>query len=167
MPPTGAGLTGQPGYQTPSGSGLGAVASDGYGGDCHIMLAAAALAVGDAVFISAADHVNKGATANIVGTMGIVVGGKATRGRCYPEVKFAEVAAAAAEDWVIVCTRGKARGISDAAVAAGVALAFGGTAGRLDDVTTDATTVVGTRIGKSLTAAGGAAVEIDVWVNPM
>lgn len=167
MPPTGSGLTLQPGYRAPGGSGLGAVAADGYGGECHIMLAAAALVIGDAVYISAADHVTKGATANLAATMGVVVGGKATGGRCYPEVKFGASAAAAAEDWVIVCVRGKCRVISDAAVAAGAALGFGATAGRLDDLATDATTIVGLRIGKSLTAAGGAATEFDAWIHPM
>lgn len=165
MPPTGAGLTLEPGYYAPAGSGLGAVAADGYGGSCCIMLATAALAVGDSVFISAADHVNKGATANLAGTMGVVVGGKGTRGRCYPEVKIGDVAAAVAEDWVIVCTRGKCRVVSDAAVAAGASLGFGATAGRLDDLVTDATTIVGQRIGKSLTAAAGAAVEFDAWIQ--
>lgn len=165
--PTGAGFTGLPGYQGPAGSGQGAVASDGYGGDCLVMLAAAALAVGDSVFISAADHVNKGATANLAGTMGVIVGGKGTKGRCYPEVKIGDAAASAAEDWVLVCVRGKCRVVADAAVAAGAALGFGATAGRLDDLATDATTVVGTRIGKSLTAAGGPAAEFDAWINPM
>jgi hypothetical protein len=162
----GAGYTGFPGYVGAHGSSQEAVAADGYGGFCIKMLAAAALAVGDSVYISAADHVNKGATANLAAGIGVIVGGKATKGRCYPEVKFGETAAAAAEDWVLVCVEGKCRVLSDAAVAAGAALGFGGTAGRLDDLTTDATTIVGTRLGKALTAAGGAAAEFDAWIHP-
>lgn len=163
--PTGAGYTGFPGYIGVAGSSQEAVVADGYGGFCIRMLATAALVVGDAVFISAADHVNKGATANLAATLGVVVGGKATKGRTYPEVKFGDPAAVAAEDWVLVCVQGKCRVLSDAAVAVGAILGFGGTAGRLDDLTSDATTVVGTRIGKALTAAGGAAVEFDAWIN--
>lgn len=164
--PAGSGLTSTPGYRASAGAGFGDAAGS-YGGDCEVILAAGALLVGEAVYISAAGHVNKGATANIVGALGVVVGGKATKGRCYPEVKVGDVAAAAAEDWVLVCVRGKCRCIADAAVAMGVALTFGGTAGRLDDVVTDATTVVGTRIGKSLTAAGGAAAEFDAYIQVM
>lgn len=168
MPGTpGAGYTGFPGYIGPAGSGQGAVAADGYGGECITMLAAAALAIGDSVYVSAANTVDKGATANLAGTLGVVVGGKATKGRCYPEAKFGTVAAAAAGDWVLVCTRGKCRVISDAAVAAGAILGFGAVAGRLDDLATDATIVVGQRIGKSLTAAAGAATEFDAWIHPM
>lgn len=166
MPPTGAGYTGFPGYIGPAGSGQGAVIGDGYGGECLIMLASGALLVGESVYISAANHVNKGATANLAGTMGVVVGGKATKGRCYPEIPLSQVAAAAAEDWVIVCTRGKCRGIADAAITAGAILGFGSTAGRLDDLTTDATTVVGQRIGKALTAASNPADGFDLWVHP-
>lgn len=167
MPPTGAGYTGFPGYHGPAGSGQGAVAGDGYGGKCITMLAGAALTVGQAVYISAANTVQAGATANLAATMGVVVGGKSTKGRCYPEVKFGDTAAAAAGDWVLVCVEGKCRVLSDAAVAVGAILGFGGTAGRLDDLTTDATTVVGLRIGKALTVAGGAAAEFDAWIHPM
>jgi hypothetical protein len=163
--PSGSGFTGFPGYRGPGGGGQGSVSADGYGGNCITMLAAAALAVGDAVYISAADHVNKGATANLAATMGVVVGGKITKGRCYPEMKIGDAAASAAEDWVIVCVQGKCRVVSDAAVAAGASLGFGGTAGRLDDITTDATSIIGLRIGKSLTAAGGAATEFDAWIE--
>ena len=99
--PAGAGFTGQPGYWGPAASGLGSVAGDGYGGFCIVMLATAALNVGEAVFVSAADHVNKGATANLAATLGVVVGGKLTKGRCYPEVKIGDAAAGAAEDWGI------------------------------------------------------------------
>ena len=96
----GAGYTGFPGYIGAQGSSLEAVAGDGYGGFCVRMLAAAALAVGDAVYVNAADHVDKGATANLVAGLGVVVGGKRTGGRCYPEAAFGAVAASAAEDWV-------------------------------------------------------------------
>lgn len=162
----GAGFTGFPGYIGAQGSSQEVVAADGYGGFCVKMLAAAALNVGDAVYVSAANTVDKGATANIVQSLGVVVGGQTTKGRCYPEASFG-TAAAATGGWVLVCVLGKCRVLSDAAVTVGAQLAFGGTAGRLDDVTTDATTVVGTRIGKALTAAGGAAAEFDAWINPM
>lgn len=165
MPQT-AGFTGFSGYIGPAGLGAGSPAS-AYGGIVIPMLATAALNVGEAVYVSAAGHVDKGATANLAAGMGVVVGGQASRWRCYPEVPFGSVAASAAEQWVLVCVYGKARALSDAAVAAGVAVGFGGTAGRLDDLVTDATTVVGTRLGKSLSAAGGAAAEFDVFVSVM
>lgn len=163
----GAGYTGFAGYIGPAGSGQGAVAGDSYGGIAIPLLAAEALNIGDAVYLSAANHVSKGASANIAAGIGIVVGGKATKGRTYPEIKFGSVAAAAAEDWVLVCVQGKARALSNAAIAMGAAVAFSAVAGKIDDVTTDATTVVGTRLGKSLTVAGGADVEIDVLVGNM
>lgn len=160
----GAGYTASPGYLGMAGAGLGDDTL-AYGGFTVPMLAGAAIAVGDAVYLSAASHVSKGVAANNALILGVVVGGKGTKGRTYPEARIGDVAAAAAEDWVLVCFLGKVRAVADAAIAAGARVSFGATAGRLDDPTTDATTVVGTTVGKALTAAGGAAAEFDLLVS--
>jgi hypothetical protein len=164
---TGSGFTGFPGYLGPAGSGQDAVAGDGYGGVCVRMLADAALNVGQAVYISAADKVDAGASANLAATMGVVVGGKSTKGRCYPEAAMGAEAAAADGDWVLVCVLGKCRVVANAAVSVGAAIGFSAVAGKVDDVTTDATTVVGQRLGKALTAASSQNDEIDAWISPL
>jgi len=157
----GAGTNLYPGYNCPSGNGQGDVAG-AYGGDCLPMLAGAALNVGDSVFLSAANTASAGVTGNNALRIGTVVGGKATRGRNYPEVKIGTPAALVAGDWVTVCFDGKVRGVAGAAVAVGDKLGFGAVAGRL--ITTVA--AAGTQFGIALSAAGGAAAELDVLVLP-
>lgn len=163
MPATpGSGLTINEGFECLHGP-LGDVT--GYGGTCVMLLATAATLVGEAVYLSSAGHVTKGATANVALSIGVVVGGKATKGRTYPEVKMGQTAAAAAEDWVVVCVAGKVRCIADSAMTAGAAVGFGATAGRVDDLATDATTVVGSRLGKALTVTANPGDEVDVLLG--
>lgn len=131
----------------------------GYGGVAVQMLAAAALNVGDAVYQSAANTVTAGVTANNALRCGVVVGGRRTGGRTYPETKIGTVAASAAGDWVLVVFSGKVRGTAGAAVAVGDKLAFGAVAGRV--ITTAA--AAGTQLGIALSATGGVA-ELDMLV---
>ena len=133
----------------------------GYGGDCALMLAGGTINAGDAVYQSAANTVSQGVTANNALRVGVAVGGKQTRGRCYPEVKRGALVALVS-DWVIVLFSGKARGISDGVVAVGDKLAFGATAGRV--ITTAA--AAGTQLGFSLSASAGAGNELDILVAP-
>lgn len=157
----GAGSTINEGFETVSGP-LGD--ATGYGGTCVAMLAAAAINIGDAVYQSAANHVTKGATANNALAVGVVVGGRATKGRCYPEVKMGTAAALAAEDWVLVCFTGKVRCVADGTIAAGDKLGFGATAGRVLTVVAAATDIIGTLLGRALGAAT-VGNEVDVLVS--
>lgn len=162
MPGTpGAGLCLNPSYMAPSGAGLGDM-TGAYGeGQSLMLIAGAALNVGDSVFLSAANTVTAAVTANNALRIGTVVGGKASRARCYPEVKIGQPAALLAGDYVIVCFSGKVRAVAGAAVAVGDKLGFGAVAGRL--ITTVA--AAGTQFGIALSAAGGAAAELDVLVS--
>lgn len=157
--PVGAGVTLYPGFDAPAGAGLGDAAGSYGQGQCLQMLAATALNVGDAVYQSAANTVTAGVTANNALRTGVVVGGKTTRGRCYPEMKIGAPAALVAGDWVLVCFSGKVRATAGAAVAVGDKLAFGAVAGRV--ITTAA--AAGTQLGIALSATGGVA-ELDMLV---
>lgn len=154
----GSGVTINEGYECVSGP-LGD--ATGYGGTCIPMLAATALNVGDSVYESAANTVTAGVTANNALRIGTIVGGRRTGGRTYPEARIGTVAASAAGDWVLVCWSGKVRAIAGAAVSVGDKLGFGAVAGRL--ITTAA--AAGTQFGIALSAAGGAAAELDVLVS--
>lgn len=154
----GSGVTINEGYECVNGP-LGD--TTGWGGSTMQMIAGAALNVGDSVYESAANTVLAGVTANNALRIGTVVGGRRTGGRTYPEVKIGTVAASAAGDWVLICWTGKVRAVAGAAVAVGDKLGFGAVAGRL--ITTAA--VAGTQFGIALSAAGGAAAELDVLVS--
>lgn len=160
MPGTpGSGVTLNEGFECAHGP-LGDTTS--YGGTAIQMLAGAALNVGQAVYQSAANTASAGVTANNALRVGVVVGGKATKGRTYPEVKMGQVAAAVAGDWVLVVWTGKVRYVADGVVAVGDKLAFGATAGRL--ITT--ATATGVILGIALSVVSGAGVEGDMLVAP-
>lgn len=133
-----------------------------YGGDCLQFKCNAALNVGDAVYLQAANQVDKGVTANNALRVGIVVGGFSTKYRCFPEVKLGSAASSAAGQIVLVCVSGKMQATSGGAIAVGDKLAFGAVAGQL--ITT--VSASGVILGMALTAAGGAGVAVDVMVSP-
>ena len=179
--PAGSGSAWHPGYQVYSDTPQ----AIGYGGHCFPLEAAAALNVGDVVYVSAANRVDKIATANIGKRAGIVVGGFKTRFRTLPENKVGTVAADAAGQIVLVCFGGRARAVADGVIAAGDRVVAAGTAGRLITgaaltIAAGAVAVTSTAangdiisghgensvVGVAATAAAGAASEFDVLVMP-
>lgn len=120
----------------------------GLGGIVIRAKAAAVLNIGDAVFISAANTVDKSTTAtDYAKRAGIVVGGENTfQNVLQDDDDIGESAADANED-VLVCIAGMARAVAGAVIAAGDRMiADGTTAGRL-------------KVGALLTiASGGTAV---------
>lgn len=128
------------------------------GGLCRIYTAAAQLLVGDVVYLSAAGTVNKTAvTGTQVATIGVVVGGTATRMECIDDAAEVGQVASAAGDQVIVCHDGTAWMIADGAIAAGVSIRAGTTtAGRTMATALGTGADQGKVVGKSLEAAAGA-----------
>jgi hypothetical protein len=94
------------------------------GGSTVEYIAAAPLLLGDAVFLSAADTVDKSVTAgNIVKYVGVVVGGAQLKGYVNTEKnKYGVLIAANANERVIVQVRGVAYVITEAAYAVGTSL---------------------------------------------
>lgn len=139
------------------------------GGEVAEFIAAAALNVGDVVFLSADNTVNKSNTAaNYNKFIGVVVGGESTGGYIAQDAQLtgtaAVVAASGVGKKVLVQYSGIARVISDAPVASGIPVTTGTTtAGR---VIGGATAIAGQIIGTSLTTAAGAAVNIRLLIAP-
>lgn len=148
-------------------------ALDGYsvGGMCRIFKAGATLNVGDTVYMSAANTVNKSATAGTVlgKVQGVVVGGFRTDMRAMTRKLDVGTQAALVNEPVIVLWSGKFWVVSDAAISAGDILTTGTvTAGRAKTgtVTTDlAAGDTGRILGNALELAGGAAVTIMAVFN--
>lgn len=168
MPPVqpGAGVTWEPGFVV---RGVTPQLSGDVGGNAIVMKAAAALNVGDAVYISAANTVDKGATANLGKRAGVVVGGVKTRWRTIPEMRVGDVAAAAANDLVLVCfVSGVVTVTTDGVVAFGDPLSFAGTAGRVITAAAGGALTAGVRgnvIGSALEASAGAGNTIRALID--
>lgn len=128
------------------------------GGVVLPFLAAATLLVGDVVFLSAADTVNKSATAaNYTAFIGVVVGGKRTNGevvdRSLNMTSPLGIQAALVGEEVLVQVSGVAYVTSAAAVVVGAALQVQTTSGQVDDPAV----VAGQIVGTALDATGGSA----------
>jgi len=126
--------------------------------------AAAALNIGDVVYLSAADTAAKSNTpANYQKFLGVVVGGKATYGYVGTLSTDVGVSAAATGESVLVQRNGKAWVVADAAIVAGALLTQGATtAGRVDD---SASATQGQIIGLALQAATNAADKILMLIG--
>lgn len=138
------------------------------GGDVAEFIAAATLNVGDVVFLSADNTVNKSNTAaNFTKFIGVVVGGDSLGGYIAQDSDLkgtAALQAATVGKTVLVQINGIARVISDAAVASGIPVTTGTTtAGR---VIGGATAIAGQIIGTSLTTAAGPAINIRMLIAP-
>jgi hypothetical protein len=137
------------------------------GGLLRIYTAAAALLVGDVVFLSAAGTVDKTVTTGThVRAVGVVVGGTATGMTCCSDSADVATAAAAANERVLVCFSGTAFVIADAALATvGTPIAPSTTvAGRVRASTLGAGADGGKGIGKTLEVAAGAASVIKALI---
>lgn len=134
---------------------------DAPGGNVLAFKAAATLLIGDAVFLVPAGvfTVNKSNTvADYQNFAGIVVGGERTFRRVLQSDEDVGEQAALVNEMVLVLVDGKAKVVSDAAIAAGAKISQGAvTAGRVDD---GAGAVAGQTIGNALEAAAGAAEKI-------
>jgi len=129
MPNPTSGAVWEPGFKVRSSSPF----EPGIGGNAVCLKAGGALKVGDAVYVSADETVNK-STGNVAGNwVGVVVGGEATRLRTQPEVPTGADAATAAGQLVIVAIQGSvAEAVADGALAVGSWVKFSTTtAGRL------------------------------------
>lgn len=135
------------------------------GGESEWFTAGGTLLVGDAVYISAANTVNKSATAatTLGAYVGQVISGTQLDGE-YPEtLSPIGKTAATVNQKVLVLFSGFAPAIAGAAVAAGDRLtASGAVAGRL---ITDAAPATGTSMGNAVTAAAGAASGFLIFIN--
>lgn len=134
------------------------------GGIIVPMLAAAALKIGDAVYLSAADTVNKsGVVADYQKTVGIVVGGFCTNMEILQDDNAIGVVEAtkAAGQLVLVCIHGIAKSLSEAATAAGVRVTAGVTPGRISAVGIAA----GNSIGMTTSATAGVGQAQKVLIN--
>lgn len=112
------------------------------GGETVVMQGAAALNIGDGVFVSAADTVNKSTTVlDYAARAGIVVGGQipaeGNMAVLQDPLDIGEIAAAAANDLVLVCVAGICRVVADGIIAVGdVVEPDAVTAGRVSTGTT-------------------------------
>lgn len=144
------------------------------GGNVFPFVAAAALNVGDVVFLSALNTVNKSTTsANYVAMIGVVVGGKQTYGDVFdsrmaagsstPAAVLAagSVLAANANEEVLVQVDGIAYVYCAAAVALGAPLQVLTTSGRVDDPAA----VAGQIVGTALDVGAGAASVIRMLID--
>lgn len=133
--------------------------------------AGATLNVGDVVYLSAANTVNKSLTAaTVLGkVVGVVVGGAQTDMKALSSKSDVGLAAALVNERVIVLYLGKYWVVSDAAVTAGDPLTPGTvTAGRAKTgaITTDlAAGDSGRILGNALEAAAGAALTILAFIS--
>lgn len=143
------------------------------GGIVIVFTAAAALNVGDAVFLSAAFTVNKSVTAgDQLLSAGFVVGGtpRSLQDGTREAGGFLEIgdAAAAVSDPVLVCVSGVAYAVAGAAITVGALLKFdSATAGRVIAATAPTGTNgldAGRFVGRAIDAAAGAADKIRVLV---
>lgn len=136
-----------------------------YGGDVAVFTAAAALKVGDLVFLSAANTVNKSNTnADYAACVGVVVGGYSDT---YGMVVADDVTNAvgtqtiASGSKVLVQINGIAPVVCDAAVTVGTRVGQGATtAGRVDDI------AAGFFAGVALQTGGAEAAKIAILLNP-
>lgn len=139
------------------------------GGIVRIFTAAAALLIGDCVFMSANGTVDKTATTGThVRAVGIVVGGTATGMTCSDDpADFNVVQAAAANDRVIVLIQGVSFVIADAAMATvGTPLAPSTTvAGRVRPAVLGTGADDGKHIGKILETAAGVASIVRALIT--
>lgn len=129
------------------------------GGQVVEFKAAAALLVGDVVYYSASDTVNKDAAVLTVAPafIGIVVGGKATNGEvAESSADLGKTAAAAANDSVLVQITGIAWTTATAAPAVGAPVIPGATAGKVVSGTT-----AGQVIGVALDNATSLRIKIS------
>ena len=120
------------------------------------------LLIGDCVYLSAANTVDKSSTtANYVSYIGVVVGGTSTYFQCGSNDSDVGVTAALTGKEVLVQISGVAWVPSAAAFDLGDQLQVATTAGAVDDSTTTANCYVGV----ALSAAGGAAesVRMLIW----
>lgn len=132
------------------------------GGFVELLTAAAALNVGDAVYASANDTVDKSASAGNQGkAVGIVVGGESTGFECCDQATDVGAAAAtAANQKVWVLRKGKCFVPTDAAIAAGVSIAMStGTAGKVRPATNPV--IAAGAVAVTSSAANGAIVTGD------
>lgn len=137
-------------------------ASEYVGGQVVRLTAAATLLIGDCVYLSAANTVDKSTTtANYVSYIGVVVGGASTHMQCGSNDSDVGVTAALVGKDVLVQVSGIAWVPSAAAFDLGDMLQVATTAGAVDDSTTTANCYVGI----ALTAASGAAenVRMLIW----
>jgi hypothetical protein len=135
------------------------------GGTVLRFTAAAALNVGDAVFVSAANTVNKSATtADYQKFAGVVVGGTNTYMGCCSSTTDVGVSAADANEEVLVQVNGRVYVVAAAAITVATLLTVATTAGRVDDA---AGATQGQIIGIALQAAGAAADKIQMLISHM
>jgi hypothetical protein len=141
----------------------------GVGGDVIVCTAAAALNIGDGVFLSAAFTVNKSAVAgNQVLVAGVVVGGvpRSTTDSTLEVLQRAGdigAQAAATGERVLVCIAGLCIVIADGAITVGASLKLSAaTAGRVTTATV--ATDAGKILGKAFDAAAGAGDKIRALV---
>lgn len=132
--------------------------------------AAAALLIGDAVWISADGTVNKSATtADFLKLAGIVLGGRAFGRNAIQRANDVGLQCANANEEVYICQLGLCFGVAQAAITAGAFVKPDvTTAGRLNvaTITTDlAAGDTGKIVGRAWQAAAGAASKFIVNVN--
>jgi hypothetical protein len=139
-------------------------AVDAPGGSVQVYTAGGTLLVGDVVFVSAANTVNKSNTpANYQGFAGVVVGGTKTDMRVITRRNDYGITAAVVNEKVLVQNSGKAIVIADAATAVAANLTQGATtAGRVDD---SASATQGQIIGQSLEAAANAGDKLLALIS--
>jgi len=140
------------------------------GGDVIVCTAAAALNIGDAVFLSAAFTVNKSAVAgNQALVCGVVVGGvpRTVESATLEVIQRAGdigLQAAAVNDPVLVCVSGLCVAVADGAITIGQQLKLSSTtSGRVTPATTG--TDAGKILGKAFDVASGAGVLLRVLVG--
>jgi hypothetical protein len=140
------------------------------GGDVIVCTAAAALNIGDGVFLSAAFTVNKSAVAgNQVLVCGVVVGGvprAVADGTLEVNQRSGDIGlqAAAAGERVLVCIGGVCVVIADAAITVGAQVKLSVTvSGRVTTATVS--TDAGKILGKAFDAAAAAADKIRIIVS--
>lgn len=136
------------------------------GGQVVRFTAGAALNVGDAVYISTTNTVNKSNTAaNMQKFAGVVVGGKSTYFQACSKSADVGVAACGSGEDVLVQINGRAWVVADAAITVATLLTQGATtAGRVDDA---AGATQGQIIGIALQAASNAADKLLMLINHM
>lgn len=138
----------------------------GVGGRCEVFSAGAALNIGDVVYLSAANTVNKSATlaTNLGKVVGVVVGGYKTGMQAISRKLDVGVQAAATDEPVLVQVTGKCWVVAGDTISAGdIIIPSDTTAGRVETgtITTDAAAGnSGNILGNALEAAGAAATVI-------
>lgn len=137
------------------------------GGQVLQYTAGGTLNVGDCVLLSAATTVNKSVTkANYTSFIGVVVGGKQTDGRALTSSAEVGLLAANINETVLVQISGQAYVVADSAVAIGINVSAGATAGRVDDATLATATDFALVFGIAITAAVNPADKIVMLIRP-